>query len=116
MPTTSPACTPALSATEKVGVLSDVALSVLDDPESLAGIRSGAPTVAATVTRKVVLVLTEPSLTVMVMMDVPVRPATGVMAREFCAFAGALGPVAPVPGVRTRPLLGISAVLLEVMV
>ena len=57
-------------------MVSPVMLSVLELPVSLAGTRSGAPTVAATVTAKVVVVLApEESVAVMVTIEAPVRPA-----------------------------------------
>ena len=102
--------------TAKVGVVSDVRLSVLDEPVSLAGTRSGAPTSGETVTVNVLVVVMEPSLTATVTVVLPVRSAVGVMAREFAAFAGAVEPVAPVPPVRTSPELGIRFVLLLVIV
>ena len=112
----SPAWKPLPKLTEKVGVVSPVILSVDEVPVSLAEIKSGAPEVGEIVTVKVLVVVTFPSLTEMVIVLVPVLPAVGVMASEFWAFAGALVPVAPVPPVRTRPVLGIRLVLLLIMV
>ena len=102
--------------TAKVGVVSEVRLSVVELPVSLAAIRSGAPTIGETVTEKVDVVVMAPSNTEMVIVVVPVLPVTAVIARLFAAFAGAT--VAPVtaPGVRTNPEFATSAVLLLVIV
>ena len=102
--------------TAKVGVVSEVRLSVEEVPVSLAAIRSGAPTIGETVTEKVDAVVTIPSNTEIVIVVVPVLPATAVIARLFAAFAGTVVPFAPVPPVRTNPEFATSAVLLLVIV